>query len=58
VPEPRVDSKTLELRRQGVHRPKLLEAGPLAADAASFRLHLAAGNKATGTVRTYTGAAL
>jgi integrase/recombinase XerD len=41
-----------------VHRPKQLEAGPFAADVASFRLHLAAENKAAGTVRTYTEAAL
>jgi hypothetical protein len=58
VPDPRVESKTLVLRRQGVHRPKLLEAGPFAADVASFRLHLATGNKAAGTVLTYTEAAL
>jgi hypothetical protein len=54
VPDPRVESKTLALRRQGMHRPKLLEAGPFAADVASFRLHLAAENKAAGTVRTCT----
>jgi hypothetical protein len=46
------------LRRQSVHRPKRLEAGPFAADVASFRLHLGAENKAAGTVRTYTDAAL
>jgi integrase/recombinase XerD len=46
------------LRRQAVHRPKDLAAGPLAADVASFRLHLAAENKARGTVRAYTEAAL
>ncbi|HTU77045.1 MAG TPA: tyrosine-type recombinase/integrase [Trebonia sp.] len=46
------------LRRQGVHRPKPLEAGPFAADVASFRLHLAAENKAPATVRTYTEAVL
>ncbi|HEY6791910.1 MAG TPA: hypothetical protein VI365_31800 [Trebonia sp.] len=40
------------LRRQAVHRPKQLEAGPFAADVASFRLHLAAENKTAGTVRT------
>src|SRR5271166_4231691 len=34
-----------------------LEAGPFAADIASFRLHLAAENKAAGTIRTYTDAA-
>ena len=58
APGPWVESKTLVLRRQAVHRSKLLEAGPFAADVASFRLHLAAENKAAGTVRTYTEAAL
>jgi len=58
VPDPRVENKTFVLRRQSVHRPKPLEAGPFAADVASFRLHLAAENKAAGTVRTYTEAAL
>jgi integrase/recombinase XerD len=48
----------LVLRRQAVHRPKQLEAGPFAADVAPFRLHLAAENKAAGTVRTYAEAAL
>jgi integrase/recombinase XerD len=48
----------MALRRQAVHRPKQLDAGPLAADVASFRLHLAAENKAPGTIRTYTEAAL
>jgi hypothetical protein len=46
------------LRRQTVHRPTQLDAGPFAADVASFRLYLAAENKAPGTVRTYTEAAL
>jgi integrase/recombinase XerD len=46
------------LRRQAVHRRKQLDAGPFAADVASFRLHLAAENKAAGTVRTYAEAAL
>jgi site-specific recombinase XerD len=46
------------LRRQAVHRPKDLAAGPFAADVASFRLHLAAENKAAATVRTYAEAAL
>ena len=35
-----------------------LEAGPFAADVASFRLHLAAENKAAGTIRIYTEAPL
>ncbi len=41
-----------------MHRPKLLDAGPLAADVASFRLHLAAENKAPGTVKAYAEAVL
>ena len=57
VPGPWVENKTLVLRRQSVHRPKQLEAGPFAADVASFGLHLAAENKAAGTVRTYAEAA-
>jgi hypothetical protein len=39
-------------------RPKHLDAGPLAADVASFGLHLAAGNKAAKTIRIYTEAPL
>jgi Phage integrase, N-terminal SAM-like domain len=39
-------------------RPGRLDAGPFAADVASFRLHLAAENKAPGTIRIYTGAPL
>ena len=58
MPGPWVENKTLVLRRQSAHRPKQLEAGPFAVDVASFRLHLAAENKAAGTVRTYTEAAL
>jgi hypothetical protein len=39
-------------------RSKQLDAGPFAADVASFRLHLAAENKALGTIRIYTEAPL
>jgi len=39
-------------------RPGQLDSGPFAADVASFRLYLAAGNKAAGTIRIYTGAPL
>ena len=39
-------------------RPRQLDAGPFAADVASFRLHLAAENKAAGTIRIYTEAPL
>jgi site-specific recombinase XerD len=35
-----------------------VDAGPFAADVASFRLHLAAENKAAGTIRIYTEAPL
>jgi integrase len=37
--------------------PGPLDAGPFAADIASFRLHPAAENKAAATIRTYAGAA-
>ena len=39
-------------------RPGQLDSGPFAADVASFRLHLAAENKAAGTIRIYTEAPL
>ena len=39
-------------------RPKQLDAGSFAADVISFRLHLAAENKAAGTIRIYTEAPL
>ena len=39
-------------------RPRQLDSGPFAADVASFRLHLAAENKAAGTIRIYTEAPL
>jgi len=58
VPGPWVENKALALRRKAVHRPKQLGAGPFAVDVASFRLHLAAENKAAGTIRTYAEAAL
>jgi site-specific recombinase XerC len=38
--------------------PRQLDAGPFAADVASFRLHLAAENKAGATIRIYTEAPL
>jgi site-specific recombinase XerD len=43
------------LRRRR-RRPGLPDAGPLGADIASFRLHLAAEGKAARTVQGYTGA--
>jgi hypothetical protein len=39
-----------------VQHPGQLDAGTFAADIASFRLHLAAENKAAGTIRIYTDA--
>jgi integrase/recombinase XerD len=59
---PRVDTgvehETLPLRQRREYRPRQLEAGPFTADVASFRLHLAAENKAPGTIRIYTEAPL
>jgi hypothetical protein len=43
-------------REPGGRRPRELDAGPFGADVASFRLHLAAENKAPGTIRIYTQA--
>ena len=51
----RKTSAGLDRRRR---RPGRLEAGPFGADVASFRLHLAAENKAAGTIRIYTEAPL
>jgi site-specific recombinase XerD len=48
---------TANPRRRG-RRPGRPGAGPFAADVASFRLHLAAENKAAGTIRIYTEAPL
>jgi hypothetical protein len=48
VPDPQLEKKTMALRSQRPHRPKPLDAGPFAADVASFGLHLAAENKAPG----------
>ena len=53
-----VERETLPLRQRREYRPRQLNAGPFAADAASFRLHLAAENKAPGTIRIYTEAPL
>ena len=54
--DPAEDSKTVDGPRQGFGRPGLPDAGPLGADIASFRLHLAAEGKAARTVQGYTGA--
>jgi site-specific recombinase XerD len=53
-----VEHETLPLRQRREHRPRQLNAGPFTADVASFRLHLAAENKAPGTIRIYTEAPL
>ena len=42
--------------RRRPRQPRQPDAGPLAADIASFRLHLAAEGKAARTVQGYTGA--
>jgi hypothetical protein len=53
-----VERETLPLRQRRGYRPRQLNAGPFTADVASFRLHLAAENKAPGTIRIYTEAPL
>ena len=56
-PEERPDErKTSAPRSPRLRRPGPLDAGPFAADVASFELHLAAENKASGTIRIYTEA--
>ena len=55
LPEER---ETTAVATRGRRRAKQLDAGPFAADVASFRLHLAAENKAPGTIRIYTEAPL
>jgi hypothetical protein len=50
------ESKTMVGPRRRRGRPGLPDAGPLGADIASFRLHLAAEGKAARTVQGYTGA--
>jgi integrase/recombinase XerD len=56
--EARDERKTSTIPGPRRRRPGRLDAGPFAADTASFRLHLAAENKAAGTIRTYTEAPL
>jgi integrase family protein with SAM-like domain len=51
--EMRDGRKTLVSRQRRTGR---LDAGPFSADVASFELHLAAENKAAGTIRIYTEA--
>ena len=55
LPDERETTAVPKRRRR---RPRQLDAGPFAADVASFRLHLAAENKAAGTIRIYTEAPL
>jgi integrase len=52
------ESKTMACPERRGRRPGQLDAGPFAADVASFRLNLAAENKAAGTIRIYTEAPL
>jgi site-specific recombinase XerD len=57
-PELPDERETTAVANRGRRRSKQLDAGPFAADVASFRLHLAAENKAAGTIRIYTEAPL
>ena len=50
------ESKTMPLRERRKPRPRQLDAGPFAADVASFRLHLAAEGKSPKTLKVYTEA--
>jgi site-specific recombinase XerD len=54
--DPADESKTMASPRRRRGRTGLPDAGPLGADIASFRLHLAAEGKAARTVQGYTGA--
>jgi integrase len=56
--EPGDERKTSAVSERRRRRPGRLEAGPFAADVASFRLYLAAENKAAGTIRIYAEAPL
>src|ERR1700719_3256639 len=47
------ERKSTTVSRPRPRLPKQMDAGPFAADIASFRLHLAAENKAQGTIRIY-----
>ena len=55
--DPGDERKTLAPQSRRTRRPGPLDARPFAADIASFRLHLAAENKAAGTIRISTDAA-
>jgi hypothetical protein len=56
VPDRAEENKTTAVPRWRTRHPKPLDAGPFAADVASFRLHLAAENKAGKTIELYTDA--
>jgi hypothetical protein len=56
APKPRDQRKTTDSPSPRPRRPGPLDAGPFAADVSSFELHLAAENKADGTIRIYTEA--
>jgi hypothetical protein len=55
--EPQEERKTMTASSSRPRQRKPLDAGPLAPEIGSFRLHLAAEGKAAKTVRTYTEAA-
>jgi hypothetical protein len=50
------ESKTMAAPPRRLLRPRKLDAGVFGADVASFRLHLAAENKAERTITAYTEA--
>jgi site-specific recombinase XerD len=54
--DPGDESKTMAVPSRRLLRPGKLDAGVFGADVASFRLHLAAENKAERTIRAYTEA--
>jgi site-specific recombinase XerD len=54
--DPGNESKTIAVPQRRVLRPRKLDAGVFGADVASFRLHLAAENKAERTIKAYTEA--
>jgi hypothetical protein len=56
APKLRDGRKTSASPSPRLRRPGPLDAGPFAADVGSFELHLAAENKAAGTIRIYTEA--
>ena len=56
APKLRGEGKTTASRSPRLRRTRPLDAGSFAADIASFELHLAAENKAAGTIRIYTEA--